>query len=221
MKAFSFEEQAALLEASVCIVGLGGLGGIVCEILARMGVGTLGLIDGDAFDESNLNRQFLSTEDRIGASKTKAALIRVKSINSSITAFGYHEFLDETKAVQRIRPFTVVADCLDNIRTRFELERAAKSACIPLVSGAVSGAAGQVTVIFPEDAGFQSIYGKAEKSPVKGSETTLGCLPFAVTLIASIECSEIAKIILKKGSHFRNKLFVAELMDNVFEIFQL
>jgi molybdopterin/thiamine biosynthesis adenylyltransferase len=221
MKSFSLEEQSNLLEASVGIVGLGGLGGVVCEILARIGIGKLTLIDGDTFQESNMNRQFLCTEESIGISKAKAAADRIRKINSSIEVEAYDEFFGNHINRDQIRSLDVVADCLDNIRTRFVLEQAAKTAGIPLVSGAVSGSWGQVTTIFPEDNGFQSIYGNSETTPEKGSEATLGCLPFVVTLVASIESSEIIKVILKRGTLLRNKLFVADLNDNMFEIFRI
>ena len=75
------EDQDTLKQARVCILGLGGLGGGVCEMLARIGVGHLTLVDGDVFDATNLNRQLLSREDLIGESKAKAARDRVAAVN--------------------------------------------------------------------------------------------------------------------------------------------
>ena len=86
MKTFSPVDQATLLGSQVSIVGLGGLGGAVTEILARIGIGSLNLIDGDTFEDSNLNRQFLSTHHLQATSKAQAAGKRVKAINSSILA---------------------------------------------------------------------------------------------------------------------------------------
>ncbi|MEW5909838.1 MAG: ThiF family adenylyltransferase [Thermodesulfobacteriota bacterium] len=221
MKSFSFEDQMKLLNANIGVVGLGGLGGVVCEILARLGIGKLTLIDGDAFQDSNLNRQFLCTEEGMGGSKAGAAAGRIKKINSSVAVQAYDEFINEQSVLEQIRSCDAVADCLDTIHTRFILERAVKTAGIPLVSGAVSGSWGQATTIFPEDTGFQSIYGNRATIPDKGSEAVMGCLAFVVTLIASIESSEIVKVILKKGALLRNRLFVADLTDNIFEIFHI
>ncbi len=221
MKAFSPKDQLILLSSRVSIVGLGGLGGTVTEILARIGIGTLTLIEADTFEESNLNRQFLSTHRRLKTSKTKAAIERVREINPTITVQEHDEFLDHNNAARLIESSDVIVDCLDNIQTRFFIESAAKKAGSPLVSAAVAGAYGHVISIFPEDKGLKLIYGDSDILPQKGAETSLGCLPHAVTLLAALETSEVVKILLKKGSVLKNKLGVIDLMDNIFEILDL
>lgn len=221
MKAFSPEDQSRLLSARTSIVGLGGLGGTVIEILARTGIGTLTLIEADAFEESNLNRQFLSTHRRLKTSKIKAAVERVREINPSITVEGHDEFLDQDNAARLTGNSDVIVDCLDDIQTRFVLEKAAKKIESPLVSAAVAGAYGHVISIFPEDKGLKLIYGDSGILPRKGVETSLGCLPHAVTLLAALETSEVVKILLNKGSILRNKLGVFDLIDNIFEVLDL
>jgi len=96
---FSPEEQSKLGVSTVVIIGLGGLGGGVCEMLARVGIGRLILVDGDVFEVSNLNRQLLSQERLIGFPKAEAARDRVKSINSGIEVIHRIEFLDEKKSL--------------------------------------------------------------------------------------------------------------------------
>jgi len=221
MKTFSPEDQANLLKSQVSIVGLGGLGGTVSEILARMGIGTLNLIDGDRFEASNLNRQFLSTYEMMGKFKTEAAVKRIKEINASIAVRRHDEYLDDKNSDALIRRSDVIVDCLDNIQTRFVLESAAKKVGSPLVSAAVAGVYGHVISIFPEDKGLKLIYGDSDILPQKGVETSLGCLPHAVTLLAALETSEVVKILLKKGSVLRNKLGIIDLMDNIFEVLDL
>jgi len=174
MNKISFKEQVLLLKSRVSVIGLGGLGGAVAEIIARIGVGTLNLIDGDVFDESNLNRQFLSTEALIGESKTSAAIKRVREINSSITVRGFDEYMRENSASPLISNSHVVVDCLDDIKTRFILERTAKDRELPLVSAAVAGTSGHLTTIYPDDSGLNSIYGQEDSCPSKGAETSLG-----------------------------------------------
>jgi molybdopterin/thiamine biosynthesis adenylyltransferase len=78
-----------------------------------------------------------------------------------------------------------------------------------------------VTTIFPDDPGLRLIYGDPDQAPLKGVEATLGTLPFAVTLLATLECAEVTKIILKKGELLRNRLLVVDMMDNTFEVFEL
>jgi molybdopterin/thiamine biosynthesis adenylyltransferase len=221
MKTFSLDEQIILLRSRVSIVGLGGLGGAVTEILTRVGIGTLRLIDGDIFDDSNLNRQFLSTPDLIATSKAAAAAQKVRQINPSIVVQQYNENLNDSNSLSLIENSDVAIDCLDNVPSRFSLERAAKQIGSPLVSAAVAGVSGHVTTIFPEDSGLELIYGESDQRPLKGVETSLGCQPQAVTFLASVECSEVIKILLGKGDLLRNKLFFADLSSNTIDVLQL
>jgi len=221
MKTFSPEDQASLLKSQVSIVGLGGLGGTVSEILARTGIGTLNLIDGDRFEASNLNRQFLSTYETMGQYKTEAAVKRIKEINASITVRRYDEYLDDKNSDALIRRSDVVVDCLDNITTRFILENASKKAGSPLVSAAVAGLSGQITTIFPEDQGLKLIYGRPDDLKSKGAEASLGCLPSAVSVLAAFETAEVVKIILGRGPLLRNKLLIIDLLDNITEVLDL
>ena len=221
MKSFSPKDQSLLLRKTVCIVGLGGLGGGVVEILARLGIGRLILIDGDRFEDSNLNRQLISSENEIGTSKAIAAAKRVSEINSSVQAPHYFEFLTEQNAPVLFQNADVIVDCLDSIKTRFYVETAAKNAGIPLVSGAVAGSTGQVTTIFPEDKGLRAIYGDPGQLPEKGIETVLGTLSFAVTLVSTLESAEVIKILLQKGDILRNKLLIVNPLDNLYEIMRL
>jgi molybdopterin/thiamine biosynthesis adenylyltransferase len=221
MRTFSLADQATLLKAHAAVVGLGGLGGAVTEILARMGVGRLTLIDGDRFEESNLNRQLLSSIARLGHSKAAAAREQVGQINPSVGCLGPVGFLTPDNAPELLASCDVVVDCLDNLPARFMVEDACRRLGRPLVSAAVAGASGHVTTIFPEDRGLRLIYGEPQHLPPKGAETALGTVPFSVVFLASLECAEVAKIILKKGSPFRNKLLVADLADGVIEVMNL
>jgi molybdopterin/thiamine biosynthesis adenylyltransferase len=221
MRTFSLEDQAALLRARVGVVGLGGLGGTVAEVLARMGVGRLTLIDGDRFEESNLNRQLLSTVDGLGQLKSEAARTRVGRINPSADVNALAEFVTADNAGAVLGGCNVVVDCLDNLRTRFVVEDACRRIGCPLVSAAVAGASGHVTTIFPEDTGLRLIYGEPGQLPLKGAETALGTLPHAVVFLATLECAEVVKVILKKGSLLRHKLLVADLMDGIVEVMNL
>lgn len=221
MKSFTATDQAILLKSTATIVGLGGLGGTVTEILARTGIGALNLIDGDVFEESNLNRQYLCRENLISTPKADAAAKRVKEINSSVAVSHYRNYLDEDNAQEIIKDSDVIIDCLDSLTGRFILEKASKKAGCRLVSAAVAGSYGHITTIFPEDPGLKLIYGDPRNAPEKGAETSLGALSFCVSLVASLEASEAIKIILGKGSLLRNKLLLIDLDGNTFETMQL
>jgi molybdopterin-synthase adenylyltransferase len=221
MRSYSPADQAALLRARVGVVGLGGLGGTVTEVLARLGVGRLLLIDGDRFEESNLNRQLLSATDLLGTPKADAARRRVEEVNPSVEVVALPHFLTPENAGQSLQGCNVVVDCLDNLPDRFLIEDACRRNGCPLVSAAVAGASGHVTTIFPEDPGLRLVYGEPQRLPRKGAETSLGTLPYAVVFLATLECAETAKVILKKGGLLRDKLLIADLNEMMVEVVAL
>lgn len=221
MRTLSLKEQATLLRSRVSVVGLGGLGGGVVEILARVGVGALNLADGDSFEDSNLNRQLLSTHKGLSTAKAVAAVDRVSAINASTDVKAYTEFLDDGNAARLLEGSDAVVDCLDSLKFRFILEKACKAAGVPLVSAAVAGLTGHVTTIFPKDPGLELIYGKSDRTPEKGAEAVLGTLPPCVTVLSALEASEIVKLLLRKGALLRNKLLVIDLLDNTLEVLRL
>ena len=220
---YSAEDQIRFLEANVAVVGLGGLGGTVVEILARAGVGRLALIDGDRFEDHNLNRQLVSNEKNMGESKVTAARDRLASINAAVEAAVHPTFLSSDNAIQLIRDCDVVVDCLDNIASRFVLEAAARQTGQPFVSAAVAGLTGHVTVIFPQDRGLELIYGPVDGAlEAKGAEIVLGCPPQTVALVAAKQCAEILNLLSKRtGQLLRNKLWVVDLSDHTTEVLSL
>jgi molybdopterin-synthase adenylyltransferase len=221
LRTFSLADQATLLQSHAGVVGLGGLGGTVTEILARMGVGQLTLIDGDRFEDSNLNRQLLSSPANLGLAKTEAAAQRISQINPSVDVTVHACFLTAENATDLLAGCRVVVDCLDNLRTRFEVEDACRRIGSPMVSAAVAGASGHVTAIFPGDRGLRLVYGEPQGLPLKGAETALGTVPYSVAFLASLECAEVAKILLGKGSPLRDKLLVADLTEGIIEVMNL
>ena len=221
MKMLSVNDQLKLLSATVTIVGLGGLGGTVTEMAARMGIGKLNLIDGDVFEDSNLNRQVTSSTAKIGMPKADVARHRVLEINPGITVESHRLFLEEENAQGLIEGSDVAVDCLDSLKTRYLLATACRKAAVPLVIAAVAGLSGQVTVFFPEDNGFENIYGIPGEIPEKGVETLLGNLAPVVGMIANIECAEVLKILLGRGTPLRNRMLVVDLMESTFETVDL
>lgn len=222
MKTLSAVDQIRLLESVVGIVGLGGLGGLVTETLARMGIGRFHLVDGDVFEEHNLNRQLLSAIDCLGRPKAQAAVKRIQTINPGLEVAAATTYLDPENADTLLGSCHLVVDCLDTISSRFTLQGAAKRAGIPMVSAAVAGISGHVTTIFPTDPGLETIYGPQDQSTAtKGAETQLGNLAPIVNLIASLECAEVFKILLGRGQTLQNRLLVVDLADYTLETLQL
>lgn len=221
LNSLSREDQIRLLGCTVVVAGLGGLGGTLVEILSRAGIGTFRLLDGDCFEESNLNRQLLSTLPDMGRSKTDAARERILQVNPSVTVSAHAVFLNGENAAEMLQGADVVVDCLDTVNARFVLEAAAKSSGVPMVSAAVAGETGHVTTIYPGDTGLAVIYGQREKAGDKGVERSLGAPPHSVSTLSALESAEVIKVLLGRGGTLRNQLLVVDLSDYTFETVQL
>lgn len=211
-------DQLRLLRSHVAIIGLGGLGGTVTEILSRIGIGTFTLVDGDCFDESNLNRQILSTMSTLGKSKAETAAERVLEINPAAEVKTIHAFLTGENSLDILKNVALAIDCLDTIPDRFILERGCSRQQIPLVSAAIGGTSGQATAILPGDPGLKLIYGPPEKAANRGLEATLGTLPYAAMYMAAVQCAEVTNILLGKESELRHTLFLADIRRHESEL---
>ena len=221
MQSLSIEDQGILLQSGACIVGAGGLGGTVAEVLARIGVGRLHLIDGDSFEEHNLNRQRFARTDNLGKPKAPAAREAIARINPAVEVTASAVFMTAENAADLIGDADVAIDCLDRLDSRLVLQKACRRRQIPLVSAAVAGTAGQLTVVFPEDAGLESLIGEIDAGESRGAETRLGNLPFAVSTLASLEAAEAVKVLLGRGGLLRDRLLLFDLMEPYFEIISL
>ncbi len=213
--------QIKLLQSAALLIGSGGLGGTIAQLLARMGLGRLIIADGDSFSEDNLNRQALSREDNIGTRKVQAARQSLSEINAASEIEIYDGFVQEKEISSLLSGVQVAVDALDNMPSRFMLEKACKEAGIPLVHGAVAGFSGQLAVIYPEDLGFQAIYGNTQNTPEKGIETELGNLAGIVSTVASLQVQEVIKILTGIGRPFRNRLLFLDSLNGAAEIISL
>jgi len=203
------EGQARLLRSTVAVVGLGGLGGGVVEGLARMGVGRLIVIDGDAFEDHNLNRQMLSAETDLGMHKVEAARRRVAQINSAVEVTGHATVLTRENALELLQGAEVIVDGLDRLPTRLMLQDAAQALGVPMVHGSIAGFIGQVMTIFPGDPGLKALYSSGQV-PNQGAEAQLGCPAATPMMVAAWQVQEVLKIILGRGEPLRNRLLIMD-----------
>jgi len=194
--AISEAEQVILAQKRVLVVGCGGLGGYAIECLARIGVGHLRVVDGDVFDETNLNRQLLSSSMNLGRPKTLAAQQRVMAVNPLVEVEAFQTLLIAENAVPLLDGCDVAVDALDNIPSRLVLQQAARSAGIPLVHGAVAGWIGQVCVVQPGQDLLNSLY--PNSTDTQGEEQETGTLSFTAALTASWQAAETVKLLLGK-----------------------
>ena len=216
--AISEEEQAFLATKRVLVVGCGGLGGMVIECLARIGVGYLRVVDGDDFEESNLNRQLLSSTMNLGRPKTLAARQRVMAVNPLVEVDAVQAELTVENALELLADCDAVVDCLDNIPARLVLQQSAKSAGIPMVHGAVAGWNGRVCVIVPGEDLLNLLYPDPQES--RGEEWQAGTLAFSASLTASWQAAETVKLLLgKPGLH--GEILEVDLMSGSSSRFRL
>ncbi|MGV8049350.1 MAG: ThiF family adenylyltransferase [Anaerolineaceae bacterium] len=212
--AFSEEEQVLLAQKRLLVAGCGGLGGYVVEFLGRLGVGYLRVVDGDVFEESNLNRQLLSSGMNLGRPKVLAAQQRMLAINPQVEVEGLQMFFTEDNALELLQGCDLAVDALDNIPARRLIQRAARESGIPLVHGAIAGWAGQVCVIRPGENWLDLLYGdpKAEQ----GEELEAGNLSFTTGVVAALQAAEAVKLLLGKVG-LQGELLQVDLLNGTFE----
>lgn len=188
--------QLKLLEAKVGIIGAGGLGGFALELLARMGVGRMVVVDGDSFTDSNLNRQLFGLENNLGKPKVKAAVERIAEVNSSVEVETHHCLGNQQNLPEILNGCDLVLDCLDNLPSRFDLEKVCGELGIIMVHGAIAGFLGQIAVIRPKKPLLSAIYGNiAESGAKKGVETQLGNPATTPAMLASWQANEAVKVL--------------------------
>jgi molybdopterin/thiamine biosynthesis adenylyltransferase len=214
-EALSTEEQHRLFRSAVAVVGCGGLGGYVIEELARLGVGTIRVIDPDVFEEHNLNRQILCTIRGLGKAKVAAARARVAAVNPAVLVEPVQEALSDTNGADLLKGVQAVADTLDSVPTRIILADICETLGLPLVHGAIGGWYGQITTQMPGDRSVQKIYGVGRNHA--GIEKTLGNPAFTPPVVASLEAAELCKVLLGHGSTLRRRVLFIDLRAMAFQ----
>ncbi len=217
----ALEDQLRLANSRVAVVGAGGLGGTVILLLARIGIGFLTVVDGDVFDETNLNRQALSDTANIGKPKAEQAASKIRDINPAVEVSVFRQKMTTANADAMLAEVHVVVDALDTIADRMTIGGAAQRLGLPLVHGALAGFDGQVMTIFPGDPGLRQIYGEApaQRNDPGRPEAVLGVPAPTPAIVASIQAMEVIKILLKRGQVIRNRMLSIDLEGGRFESF--
>lgn len=212
------DENLQLRDFRVAVVGCGGLGGHILEMLARLGIGHITAIDGDVFEASNLNRQLLSRPDNLGQPKAPEARKHIERINPDVKVTVRHLRLIPENAVEILKGHDIICDALDNVSSRRTLQQAAEALSIPMVFAAIAGWYAQVTTIMPGDRTLDKLFPEGVE---KGMETQLGNPSFTPALAASIQVAEALKVLLKKEGILQNKLLTINLLDQTYEVIDL
>jgi adenylyltransferase/sulfurtransferase len=201
------EGQAKLLQAKVLMVGAGGLGSPSAYYLAAAGVGTIGIIDNDVVDISNLQRQILHANDRVGVPKVESAKKTLEGLNPDVKVVPYQAKLTSENIMEIIKDYDLVVDGCDNFPTRYLVNDACVLTGKPNVHGSIFQFEGQATVFYPgQGPCYRCLYPEpppAEMAPSCAEAGVLGVLP---GLIGVIEALEAVKLILGKGDTLVGRL---------------
>jgi len=209
--------QLRLLNARVLLVGAGGLGSASALYLAAAGVGTLGIVDDDVVDVSNLQRQVLHTTDRLGIAKVESAEQSIRAINPHVQVVKYPVRLEAANVERIIDGYDAIIDGVDNFQTRYVLNEAAVTAGRPLVSSAVLDGEGQLTVVMPyRGPCYRCIYREpppADVSPECGGH---GALAMVAGVIGLLQAAEVVKVLTGAGEPLIGRMLVYDALEATF-----
>src|SRR5215213_2399467 len=216
------EGQLKLLGGKVLLLGAGGLGSPAAMYLAAAGVGTLGIIDMDVVDASNLQRQILHNVDRIGERKVDSAKKTLTQLNPDVNVVTYDVRLGADNVMQILADFDVVVDGADNFPSRYLLNDASVKLGIPVVHGSIFRFEGQVTVFDPRNGptyrDLLPVPPPAEFAPSCAEAGVLGVLP---GIIGSLQALEAIKLILGLGDSLSGRILAFDALDLSFREFKL
>jgi molybdopterin/thiamine biosynthesis adenylyltransferase/rhodanese-related sulfurtransferase len=207
------EGQLKLLDAKVLLLGAGGLGSPTALYLAAAGVGTLGIVDDDVVDLSNLQRQVIHATDRVGAPKVDSAEESIRALNPDVNVVKYPVRIDASNIVDIIKDYDVIVDGVDNFPTRYLLNDATVRLRIPVVSASILGFDGQLSVFKPYDGPcYRCLFREpppAELAPSCGANGVLGVLPGTMGLL---QATEVVKLILGIGEPAIGRLLLYDAL---------
>jgi sulfur-carrier protein adenylyltransferase/sulfurtransferase len=206
--------QQKLLDAKVLLLGAGGLGSPAALYLAAAGVGTLGIVDNDEVDLSNLQRQVIHSSERVGVAKVDSAEQTINALNPDVKVEKYPVRLGPDNIVEIISGYDIVVDGLDNFPTRYLLNDASVRLGIPVVSAAILGFEGQLSVFKPYDGPcYRCLFPvppPAELAPSCGANGVLGVLPGTMGLL---QATEVIKLILGEGDPLIGRLLMYDALS--------
>ena len=207
------EGQQKLLDAKVLLLGAGGLGSPAALYLAAAGVGTLGIVDNDEVDISNLQRQVIHSSERVGVPKVDSAEQTINALNPDVKVQKYPLRLGAENIMEVLPGYDVVVDGLDNFPTRYLLNDASVRLGIPVVSAAILGFEGQLSVFKPYDGPcYRCLFPvppPAELAPSCGANGVLGVLPGTMGLL---QATEVIKLILGEGDPLIGRLLMYDAL---------
>ncbi len=214
--------QAKLLDAKVLCVGAGGLGSPVALYLAAAGVGTIGIADHDTVDMSNLQRQILHTNDRVGMPKVESAQLTLNALNPDVNIVQFKERLSSENVMRIIDDFDIVVNGCDNFPTRYLINDACVMAKKMLVDGSIFQFEGQVTVVDPtEGPCYRCLFPEPPPPGMAPSCAEAGVLGVLPGLVGCVQALEVIKIILGAGNPLVGRMMHFDTLSSEIRVLKL
>lgn len=212
-KEFGEGSQEKLSAAKVLVVGAGGLGSPVLEYLAGAGIGTLGIVDADIVSISNLHRQVIHPENRVGINKAESAALRLKELNSEILVNTYPFMLSDENAEEIIRSYDFVVICVDNFEARFLINDLCVKLKIPFCNGGIIQMNGQVMTYVPgQGPCYRCIFEDVPESGSVPSSSQVGVIGPVCGIIGCIQATEVLKYFTGAGSLLTGKILTFDAL---------
>ena len=209
--------QKKLLNAKVLIVGAGGLGCPVGYYLAAAGVGTIGIVDNDTVEISNLQRQIAHNTNRIGKLKIDSAKETFEALNPDVKVIGIKDRLSHLNIKDLMKDYEIVVDGTDNFPTRYLINDACVMMKKPLVSGAILKFEGQLTTVVPgEGHCYRCLFEEMPPAGLVPSCQEAGVIGAITGVIGSMQAIEVIKLILGKGDVLKNTLLIYDALKTTF-----
>lgn len=212
------EGQKKLLDSKVLVVGSGGLGSSCLTYISAAGVGNIGIIDFDKVGLENLQRQIIHSESYVGKSKVESAKNRIDQINSDVKVTTFNSKLTPENALDIIQKYDIIADCTDNIASRYLINDACFILKIPFVHAAAIQFYGQIMTILPgKSACYRCLLPEPPPEDFLPSCEEAGVIGTIVGVIGVLQANEIIKYVLNTGSLLSGKLLIIDLLSSSFE----
>jgi molybdopterin/thiamine biosynthesis adenylyltransferase len=215
----TLDEQIILAGGCVAIVGAGGLGGHIIELLTRLGVGELRIFDPDCFDETNLNRQRFADQNTLGESKVHSARHYCQRINPGIEIVPHRIAITHTGQTPLFSDVRCIVDALDSAQGRLTLAAIAKKLTIPMIHGAVAGFEGRLLTVFPGDDSITNLY--TDETKTVSAEHLMGTPALSPPLIASFQAMAVVDILLHRKQIEKPKIIHIDLNRPSLDLFSL
>jgi len=206
--------QEKIRQASVLVVGAGGLGSSICTYLVAAGIGKLYIIDADTVAIHNLQRQVLYREHQVGKSKAIEAMKTLQTLNSDVEITSFNELFTDENAIDLIKNVDIVVDATDNFKTRYLINDVCVGLDKPFIYGAICEFYGQVAVFnYKQGSTYRCLF-PDEKEMIDSQKGVVGVFGVLPGIVGCLQVNEVIKLITQHGELLANKLFTLDLKNN-------